>query len=115
MPDAETSPGSRSRPEHERGEDAGLGVRSPTPPTLHPTAQKILAAAKKLLTERGYQGMTLQAISAEAQVNKAGVWYYFGGKQQLVLAAARGRHRAASLSTSAPCRRRAPRSPSAST
>ena len=30
--------------------------------------------------------MTLQAISAEAQVNKAGVWYYFGGKQQLVLA-----------------------------
>ena len=66
--------------------EAGLGVRSSVPPTLHPTAQKILAAAKKLLTERGYQGMTLQAISAEAQVNKAGVWYYFGGKQQLVLA-----------------------------
>ena len=68
------------------GGEAGLGVRSPVPPTRHPTAQKILAAAKKLLAERGYQGMTLQAISAEAQVNKAGVWYYFGGKQQLVLA-----------------------------
>ena len=68
------------------GGEAGLGVRSSVPTTLHPTAQKILAAAKKLLAERGYQGMTLQAISAEAQVNKAGVWYYFGGKQQLVLA-----------------------------
>ncbi len=68
------------------GGETGLGVRSPVPPTLHPTAQKILAAAKKLLAERGYQGMTLQAISAEAKVNKAGVWYYFGGKTQLVLA-----------------------------
>lgn len=53
---------------------------------LHPTAKKILAAAKRILTERGYQGLTLQAISAEAGVNKAGVWYYFGGKEQLVLA-----------------------------
>ncbi len=70
----------------ETGDDAGLGVRSSVPPKLHPTAQKILAAAKKLLSERGYQGMTLQAISTEAKVNKAGVWYYFGGKQQLVLA-----------------------------
>lgn len=52
----------------------------------HPTAKKILAAAKRILTERGYQGLTLQAISAEAGVNKAGVWYYFGGKEQLVLA-----------------------------
>ena len=85
MPDAETSQ-LAEQAGAETGEDAGLGVHSSVPPTLHPTAQKILAAAKKLLAERGYQGMTLQAISAEAQVNKAGVWYYFGGKQQLVLA-----------------------------
>jgi AcrR family transcriptional regulator len=52
----------------------------------HPTAQKILAAAKRILTERGYRGLTLQAISTESGVNKAGVWYYFGGKEQLVLA-----------------------------
>ena len=51
----------------------------------HPTAKKILAAAKRILIERGYQGLTLQAISAESGVNKAGVWYYFGGKEQLVL------------------------------
>ncbi len=66
--------------------DRGLGVRSAGPHSLHPTARKILEAARKVLLERGYQGMTLQAISEEAQVNKAGVWYYFGGKQQLVLA-----------------------------
>ena len=53
---------------------------------LHPTAKKILAAARRILTERGYQGLTLQAISTESGVNKAGVWYYFGGKEQLVLA-----------------------------
>jgi len=67
-------------------EHVGLGVRSPIPHNLHPTAQKILAAALKILTEHGYQGMTLQAISAEAHVNKAGVWYYFGGKKQLLSA-----------------------------
>lgn len=53
---------------------------------LHPTAKKILAAARRILTEHGYQALTTQAISAEAGVNKAGVWYYFGGKEQLVLA-----------------------------
>ena len=61
-------------------------MRSPVPHKLHPTAQKILAAARHILAEHGYQGLTLQAISAEAGVNKSGVWYYFGGKQQLVLA-----------------------------
>jgi AcrR family transcriptional regulator len=70
----------------ERGVDAGLGVHSAGPHSLHPTARKILEAARAILLERGYQGMTLQAIADEAQVNKAGVWYYFGGKQQLVFA-----------------------------
>ena len=75
-----------SEQQGEAAQESGLGVRSPVSHKLHPTAQKILAAAKHILTERGYQGMTLQAISAEAHVNKSGVWYYFGGKQQLVLA-----------------------------
>jgi AcrR family transcriptional regulator len=65
---------------------AGFGVRSAVQPALHPTAHKILEAARTILLERGYQGMTLQAIADEARVNKAGVWYYFGGKQQLVFA-----------------------------
>jgi len=55
-------------------------MRSPLSRRLHPTAKKILAAARRILAERGYHGLTLQAISIEAGVNKAGVWYYFGGK-----------------------------------
>lgn len=53
---------------------------------LHPTAKRILAAARRIVIERGYQALTLQAIATESGVNKAGVWYYFGGKEQLVLA-----------------------------
>ena len=53
---------------------------------LHPTAKRILAAARRILVERGFQALTLQAIATESGVNKAGVWYYFGGKEQLVLA-----------------------------
>ena len=85
MADADTS-GVKRPAGAPKGAEAGLGVHSSVPHALHPTAQKILAAARKILVERGYQGLTLQAIAAEAQVNKAGVWYYFGGKQQLVLA-----------------------------
>lgn len=82
-----TDPGTAPPAERQQAEGrAGLGVHSPISHRLHPTAQKILAAALKILTEQGYQSMTLQAISAEAHVNKAGVWYYFGGKQQLVSA-----------------------------
>ncbi len=66
-----SSPPAEERPAREEA----LGVRSPVPPQLHPTAQKILAAALKILTQRGYQALTLQAISAEARVNKSGVWY----------------------------------------
>ena len=82
---APPKPQEREQP-GEASREGGPGVRGPISHQLHPTAQKILAAAKRILTERGYQGLTLQAISAEAQVNKSGVWYYFGGKQQLVLA-----------------------------
>ena len=84
MPDAETSRW-RSRPEQRQARTPASAYAAPSPHAA-PHGAKILAAAKKVLAERGYQGMTLQAISAEAQVNKAGVWYYFGGKQPLVLA-----------------------------
>ena len=82
---APPKPQEREQP-GEASRKGGPGARSPISHQLHPTAQKILAAAKRILAERGYRGLTLQAISAEAHVNKSGVWYYFGGKQQLVLA-----------------------------
>jgi len=61
-------------------------TRSSVSSDMHPTAQRILEAARRIVTKRGFRALTLQAISTEAGVNKAGVWYYFGGKQQLVLA-----------------------------
>jgi len=54
--------------------------------SLPKTAQKILAAARKLLTERGYEAMTLENVAAEAGVNKASIRYNFGNKAGLVTA-----------------------------
>jgi AcrR family transcriptional regulator len=49
-----------------------------------PTAVRILEAAKKILSERGYSKMTLQAIEEESGEYRALVAYYFGSKQGLV-------------------------------
>jgi len=49
-----------------------------------PTALRILAAAKKILSERGYSKLTLQAIEEESGEYRALVAYYFGSKQGLV-------------------------------
>jgi AcrR family transcriptional regulator len=54
--------------------------------SLPKTAQKILAAARNLLTERGYEAMTLENVAAEAGVNKASIRYNFGNKAGLVTA-----------------------------
>ena len=52
--------------------------------TLHPTALKILEAAKRLLVSKGFEAITLEAIAAEAGVNKASTRYYFGNKAGLM-------------------------------
>jgi AcrR family transcriptional regulator len=54
--------------------------------TLHPTALKILQAAKRLLVAKGFEAITLEAIAAEAGVNKAATRYYFGNKAGLMCA-----------------------------
>jgi AcrR family transcriptional regulator len=51
---------------------------------LPKTAQKILAAASKILSERGYQAVTLENVAAEAGVNKASIRYNFGNKAGLL-------------------------------
>jgi AcrR family transcriptional regulator len=52
--------------------------------TLHPTALKILKAAKRLLVTKGFEAITLEAIAEEAGVNKAATRYYFGSKAGLM-------------------------------
>jgi AcrR family transcriptional regulator len=48
------------------------------------TAMRILEAAKRILSERGYSKLTLQAIEEESGEYRALVAYYFGSKQGLV-------------------------------
>jgi AcrR family transcriptional regulator len=54
--------------------------------SLPETAQRILAAASKLLAKRGYEAVTLENVAREAGVNKATIRYNFGNKDGLMTA-----------------------------
>jgi AcrR family transcriptional regulator len=58
----------------------------PGPSELPPTAKRLLAAAQDILAERGYEELTITAISQVSGVNRALVSYYFGGKAGLLAA-----------------------------
>ena len=49
------------------------------------TKKRILAAASKILAEKGYEATTLREISREAQAAPGLVHYYFGGKDELLV------------------------------
>jgi AcrR family transcriptional regulator len=51
------------------------------------TREEILAAARQLFAQSGYQATTMRAIAAEAGVNAALVHHYYGSKEQLLIAA----------------------------
>jgi AcrR family transcriptional regulator len=53
---------------------------------LPPTAQRILAAARRLLVAGGFEALKLSAIAAEAGESKASIGYHFGNKDGLVAA-----------------------------
>jgi AcrR family transcriptional regulator len=53
---------------------------------LPPVARTILEAARRLLSEGGYEALTLSAIAAAADEPKASIGYYFGSKDGLVVA-----------------------------
>jgi AcrR family transcriptional regulator len=55
---------------------------------LSPTAARILEASKRLLDEKGFAGLTFEAIAAEAHENKASIRYHFGNKAGLIAALA---------------------------
>ncbi len=56
------------------------------PGDLPPGALALLEAAKRLLMDRGFDSLRLEAIAREAGVNKAMIRYYFGDKAGLVAA-----------------------------
>src|SRR5256885_8653957 len=49
------------------------------------TRERIIAAASKVLAEKGYDATTLREISREAQAAPGLVHYYFGGKDELLV------------------------------
>src|SRR5271167_4457308 len=51
----------------------------------HATRERIIAAAYKILAEKGYDATTLREISREAEAAPGLVHYYFGGKDQLLV------------------------------
>ena len=56
--------------------------------TLPPTAARLCAAAKRILSERGFADLTIDAVAREAGEYKASVAYYFGNKSGLLAAVA---------------------------
>ena len=55
------------------------------------TRERILQVAEKLFSENGFEGTSLRAITAAADVNLAAVHYHFGSKIGLLQAAVRRR------------------------
>jgi AcrR family transcriptional regulator len=51
------------------------------------TREAILAAAKRLFAERGFDGASMRAIAAEAGVDAALITHFFGSKANLLAAA----------------------------
>ena len=80
---------------------------------LPPTAQRLLAAARRLLVRGGFDALTLSAIAEEAGEAKASIGYHFGNKDGLVTALvdslAHDANRALIKETSALPARRGPR------
>src|SRR3954452_17573913 len=62
-------------------------VRTGRRPGNQDTREAILTAARDAFAERGFDGASIRAIAATAGVDPALVHHYFGGKDQLFLAA----------------------------
>lgn len=60
------------------GEAAGAGIEG-----SGPTRERLLETAERLFAEKGFDGTSVRAITAEAGCNLAAVNYHFGGKDQL--------------------------------
>jgi AcrR family transcriptional regulator len=66
--------------------------RSGAPPadspasSLPPTAQRLVAAARRVLARDGFNAITVEAVAAEAGAYRDSVRYYFGSKSGLIAA-----------------------------
>ncbi len=53
---------------------------------LSPTAQRLVAAARRLLARGGFDALTVEAVAAEAGAYRDSVRYYFGSKAAFIAA-----------------------------
>jgi AcrR family transcriptional regulator len=60
---------------------------APPPSRLTPREAQLLAVALRLLQERGYDGLTVEAVATEARSSKATIYRRWPSKEELVLAA----------------------------
>lgn len=54
--------------------------------TLAPTAQRLVAAARRILSRSGFNAITVDAVATEAGEYRDAVRYYFGSKDGLIAA-----------------------------
>jgi AcrR family transcriptional regulator len=66
-----------------------MARRSGRRPGKQDTRERILAAAREVFAERGYDGASIRAIATSAGVDPALVHHYFGTKEQLFTATVR--------------------------
>ena len=52
--------------------------------SLHPTAQNLVRAAKRIILDKGLSALTLSELARESGENKSSTAYYFGNKAGLV-------------------------------
>jgi len=78
----------QSQPSPDRESFQGNARRTSSPPSSAPpgVAEQILASARRILAERGWEGLTVSAVSEDAGVYRAAINYHFGSKEGLVAA-----------------------------
>lgn len=50
---------------------------------IDPTAERLLLAARRLFSDRGYEGTSVRAITRRAKANLGAITYHFGSKEAL--------------------------------
>jgi AcrR family transcriptional regulator len=70
-----------------RSQRPGSPARTGRRPGSPDTRDVILEAARWVFAERGYDGATVRGVAAQAGVDPALLYHYFGSKQQLFVAA----------------------------
>ncbi|MGO8683341.1 MAG: TetR/AcrR family transcriptional regulator [Thermoleophilia bacterium] len=73
----------KTRLDRSEGSYPGLPLENPVA-SLPPTAVSILAAARRLLVERGIDGLTIEAVANEANVSRGLIPYHFGSRAGLI-------------------------------